>query len=160
MIVTIVAWQAKKFPPIYETALKYKDGSRLDVEVNAGIINYEGKKADLVFIRDITERKRTEEKLRKEEQRFRVLAEQSSDIIIFVNREGIVTYENPAIEKSLGVKPEKRIGVNLFDRIHPDDLKFATDAFNAFLLDTSSKNINSPIRQIRARHQDGSWRTF
>ncbi len=132
----------------------------LDVEVNAGIINYEGKKADLVFIRDITERKRTEEKLRTEEQRFRVLAEQSSDIIIFVNREGIVTYENPAIEKSLGFKPEKRIGVNLFDRIHPDDLKFATDAFKEFLLDTSSKNINAPIRQIRARHQDGSWRTF
>ena len=63
LIVTIVAWQAKKFTPIYETALKCKDGSRLDVEVNAGIINYEGKKADLVFIRDITERKRTEEKL-------------------------------------------------------------------------------------------------
>jgi two-component system NtrC family sensor kinase len=150
----------EKVPPIYETALKCKDGSRLDVEVNAGMINYKGEKADLVFIRDITERKRTAEKLRKEEQRFRVLAEQSSDIIVFVNREGIVTYENRAIEKSLGVTPEKRIGVNLFERIHPDDLKFATDAFNAFLLDTSSKNINAPIRHIRGRHQDGSWRTF
>ncbi|MBP1711131.1 MAG: putative histidine kinase, partial [Deltaproteobacteria bacterium] len=44
-------------PPVYETALKCKDGSRLDVEVNAGIVTYEGAKADLVFIRDITERK-------------------------------------------------------------------------------------------------------
>ena len=35
----------EKVPPIYETALKCKDGSRLDVEVNAGIINYKGKKA-------------------------------------------------------------------------------------------------------------------
>ena len=60
----------------------------------------------------------------------------------------------------MGIKPKKRLGVNLFERIHPDDLTFATEAFNAFLLDTSSKNINAPIRQIRARHQDGSWRTF
>jgi len=60
----------------------------------------------------------------------------------------------------LGFKPEERIGVNVFDRIHPDDLKFASNAFNTFILNTSSKDINSPVRQIRLRHQDGSWHTF
>jgi PAS domain S-box-containing protein len=47
-------------PTIYESALKYKDGSRIEVEINAGVISYNGKPADLVFFRDITERKRTE----------------------------------------------------------------------------------------------------
>ncbi len=107
-----------------------------------------------------TLQEQAEEKLRFEEQRFRTLAEQSSNIIVFVNREGIVTYENPAMEKLLGFKPEERIGVNVFDRIHPDDLKFANDAFNTFTLNTSSKDINTPIRQIRLRHHDGSWHTF
>jgi PAS domain S-box-containing protein len=51
--------------PVYETALKCKDGGRIDVEVNAGIVTYEGKKADLVFIRDISERKKAEEKLQQ-----------------------------------------------------------------------------------------------
>jgi len=37
---------------------------------------------------DVTERRQTEDKLRAEEQRFRTLAEQSSDIIILVNRSG------------------------------------------------------------------------
>ena len=60
----------------------------------------------------------------------------------------------------MGFKPEERIGVNVFDRIHPDDLKFASNAFNTFILNTSSKDINSPVRQIRLRHQDGSWHTF
>jgi len=64
------------------------------------------------------------------------------------------------VEKLLGFKPEERIGVNVFDRIHPDDLKFASNAFNTFILNTSSKDINSPVRQIRLRHQDGSWHTF
>ncbi len=51
--------------PIYETVLKRRDGSDLNVELNAGIITYQGKPADLVFVRDITERKRVEEALQK-----------------------------------------------------------------------------------------------
>jgi len=44
--------------PIYETILKRKDGNSVNAEVNAGIITYQGKPADLVFVRDITERKK------------------------------------------------------------------------------------------------------
>ena len=48
---------------IYETALRHKDGSRAEVELNAGLITFQGKPADLVFVRDISERKRLEEQL-------------------------------------------------------------------------------------------------
>ncbi|MCR4408127.1 MAG: GAF domain-containing protein, partial [Anaerolineae bacterium] len=48
---------------IYETALQHKDGSKVEVELNAGIIMFQGRPADLVFIRDISERKRLEEQL-------------------------------------------------------------------------------------------------
>src|SRR5271157_5051949 len=144
-----------------EIRLRHKDGSWRTFEaVGSNLVNKNVVEAIIVNYRDITERKRMEEKLRSEEQRFRALAEQSSDIIVFVNREGIVTYENPAVERSPGLKAEERIGVSLFERIHPDDLKFATDAFNAFTLNTSSEDMNAPVRQIRIRHKDGSWRTF
>ena len=123
-------------------------------------IVYKDDRAILGSFLDITERKKVEEKLRQEEQRFRAIAEQSSDIIIFVNQEGIITYGNPAVKRSLGLRTDGRIGISIFERIHPDDLKFASDAFNTFTLNTSSKDINSPVRQIRLRHQDGSWRTF
>jgi PAS domain S-box-containing protein len=112
------------------------------------------------IVRDITSRKRVEEELRREEQRFRALAELSSDIIVIVNREGFVTYENPAVERALGLKPGERIGVSIFDRIHPDDLKVASDTFNAFTSNKFSKDIYGPVRQIRLRHQDGNWHTF
>ena len=52
-------------PPIYETALKHKNGSRIDVEFNVGIITYDGKPAEFVFIQDITESKRAEAELRE-----------------------------------------------------------------------------------------------
>ncbi len=55
----------EKTPPVYETVLMRKDGSRFHAEVNAGIISYEGKPADLIFLRDINNRKKAEEALRE-----------------------------------------------------------------------------------------------
>ncbi len=50
----------EKVPPIYETIMVRKDGSNLNVELNAGISLYQGKKADQVFVRNITERKQAQ----------------------------------------------------------------------------------------------------
>jgi len=51
----------KKVTQIYETILKRKTGNKLFAELSAGIITYQGKPADLVIVRDITERKKMEE---------------------------------------------------------------------------------------------------
>jgi PAS domain S-box-containing protein len=45
---------------IYETVLKRRDGSDVNVELNAGVITYQQKPADLLIVRDTTERKRAE----------------------------------------------------------------------------------------------------
>lgn len=52
-------------PPIYETVLLRNDGTTVQAEINAGVISYKGKPADLIMVRDITEHKRAEEELRK-----------------------------------------------------------------------------------------------
>jgi diguanylate cyclase (GGDEF)-like protein/PAS domain S-box-containing protein len=106
---------------------------------------------------DITGRKKVEEKLHHEEQRFRALAEQSSDIIVLVNRKGIITYENRAIERILGYKIEERIGAGLFDLIHPDDLKFLIDIAIKLAKDKNAPGLRS---EVRLHHRDGSWRMF
>jgi PAS domain S-box-containing protein len=51
-------------PPSYELELVRKDGVVFNVEVNAGIVEYQNAPTDLVIIRDITERKRAEEEIR------------------------------------------------------------------------------------------------
>ncbi|MFA5054798.1 MAG: PAS domain S-box protein [Dehalococcoidia bacterium] len=108
-------------------------------------------------IRNTTERKRAEEKLRLEEQRFRALADQSSDIIVLVNQEGKIIYENSAIESVLGLKAEERIGASVFEHLHPDDLQIAADAFKKLSMDADAPVQRS---ELRLRHKDGSWRTF
>jgi len=54
-----------KSPPIYDSTLKNKAGEKIHIEINAGLIQYQGKLADLVYIRDISERKRAEEERQK-----------------------------------------------------------------------------------------------
>jgi PAS domain S-box-containing protein/putative nucleotidyltransferase with HDIG domain len=50
----------KRVPAIYETIMLRKDGSNINVELNAGLSQYRGQKADQVFVRDITERKQAQ----------------------------------------------------------------------------------------------------
>jgi PAS domain S-box-containing protein len=49
--------------PTYEAALRHKDGKKIPVEFSAGVITYEGRPAELVVIRDITDRKNFQERL-------------------------------------------------------------------------------------------------
>ncbi len=50
-------------PATTERALRHKDGRRIETEISGGVITYQNEPADLVIIRDITERKHAEEKL-------------------------------------------------------------------------------------------------
>ena len=49
-------------PPTYETVLLLKNGTTLHVELNAGVITFAGRPADLVIVRDISERRQAEER--------------------------------------------------------------------------------------------------
>lgn len=144
---------------ILELECRDREGSTFWIESTFSLIRDEqGSPVNLLGeSRDITERKLMEEKLRYEEQRFRALVEHSSDIIVVVNREGTVTYINPAVEQVLGFKPEERIGTQELEFTHPDDVSFLVESF-----DTLVKNSNAPIMQgeMRLHHRNGNWRTL
>jgi diguanylate cyclase (GGDEF)-like protein/PAS domain S-box-containing protein len=107
--------------------------------------------------RDITDRKLAEEKLHKEEQRFRALIEHSSDIIVVLDPQATITYINPAIEHFLGFKPEERIGKKGNELVHPDDINRLAESYILLITD-----INAPVQywEMRLRHKQGKWRTF
>ncbi len=56
---------------IFEAAVKRKDGTLVNVELNTGPITYEGKRANLVILRDVSDRRRTEEELGRTLERLR-----------------------------------------------------------------------------------------
>ncbi len=62
----------------FEYTHNKKDGSTIVVEVNSAIMEFEGKKAFLSIARDITERKRAEEELKKHRTRLEELVEEKA----------------------------------------------------------------------------------
>lgn len=110
----------------------------------------------LGIIRDITERKRIEEALKKSQEYFLTLTENSSDIIIIIDKKGTITYASPSIERFSGYKKEELIGKSGFDFIMPADLPRAIYDFGKAIL---TKEVIIP-NVFRVRHKDGSERIF
>jgi PAS domain S-box-containing protein len=96
---------------IYETALLHSDGSRVDVELNAGVITYGGRPADLVIIRDITERRKVQEALRQSEEHYSTLVRSLTDAV-FKLKGKVITWCNDRVEEIYGYKRDELIGKN------------------------------------------------
>jgi PAS domain S-box-containing protein/putative nucleotidyltransferase with HDIG domain len=56
---------------IFEAAVKRKDGTKISVELSTGPITYGGKRANLVILRDVSDRRRTEDELGRTLERLR-----------------------------------------------------------------------------------------
>lgn len=97
-----------------EHRLKRKDGSIIWVLARGRVTNCGGDSADRVLgsIMDITERKMAEEALRRSEERYRGIFENSADPIINIDTKGFVTEVNSAIEETFGYYAEEVIGKN------------------------------------------------
>jgi diguanylate cyclase (GGDEF)-like protein/PAS domain S-box-containing protein len=90
------------------------------------------------------------------EQRFRTLVQNSSDVFLILKPDGTVDYQSPAVERVLGYAPGDRLGRQIFELTHPEDLGFVR-AVIAELMQTAGA-----VRtiELRSRHADGSWRTL
>ncbi len=139
-----------------EIFLRQKNGNIRQMLFSASFVEIDQERYLLTFAHDITQRKQAEEKLRREEQQFRALAEQTPDMIVLINRDIIVTYVNPAVERFLGRKKEEIIGSYLFNYPHPDDLDLVVDIFTTFFKDT---NPNVQRAELRLCDKDGVWHT-
>jgi two-component system cell cycle sensor histidine kinase/response regulator CckA len=113
--------EGKKAPSIYEIELIRKDGTTVPVELNAIHIEFRGKPTDLAFVRDITERRLSEEALRVSEERFRILVEESPFGVSIIGEDGRYKYLNPRFVEIFGYDLEDTPdGRQWFRKVFPD----------------------------------------
>ncbi len=98
-----------------EVCFQLPSGRRVEAYINSFLvqpIDSSDEPGLALVMRDETQRKRATEALRRSEETFRALAENSLDIIFRLDQEETVLYVNPAVE-AIGLLPEKVIGRSL-----------------------------------------------
>ncbi|MCZ7626658.1 MAG: PAS domain S-box protein [Candidatus Methylomirabilis sp.] len=92
--------------PLLEEQYVRLDGTVIDVEVAATPLFYKGEQAIQVVVRDITERRRAQEALRK----LSGAVEQAAYSVVITDREGVIEYVNPGFEQLTGYSRDEAIG--------------------------------------------------
>lgn len=111
---------------VYEVDCITKDGKRLTLEVSSGTI-YQGNTPIAIqgIARDVTERKQTEEALRRSEEQYRELFENANDLIYTHDLMGNFTSLNRAGELITGYTRDEAIKTNISEIVAPDFLEAA-----------------------------------
>src|SRR5262249_41354840 len=123
-------------------------------------ITFEGKRARLVLCNDVTERKITEDRHRKAEEkilasevRFRSLIEKNNDMMMLTSAQGKIHYVSPSIINVLGFSADELLKSSVSDLLHPDDLIGVLEQIQA-IVELPGKSF---YRQKRMRHKNGDY---
>lgn len=136
-----------------ERRMRCKDGREVYVELSATVMP-DGRM--LAILRDITERRRSEEALRRSEASFRRLIERSPGLIA-VHRNGQFVYANEATARALGYdRPEDLVGKSGLEMVHPDDRELVL----ARLRHQADTGESVPIAEERYFRRDGTVAVF
>lgn len=99
--------------------------------------------------------KRTEQRLRRSEERFRLITENAADLIVVVDGTGRPQYLSPSVVHSLGYAAEELHRGSLFSLIHPEDRASTVDALKSALRQSTDQ-----VLEYRLQHKLGHWRKF
>ncbi|HUT69120.1 MAG TPA: PAS domain S-box protein [Desulfatiglandales bacterium] len=104
-----------------ESYHRTKDGTIFPVEITVNYVKFGGREYNCAFARDITERKRAEEVLHREKEKFRVLVEESPFGVSMLDEDGHYQYINPKFVDIFGYTLEDTpTGREWFKKAFPD----------------------------------------
>jgi two-component system, cell cycle sensor histidine kinase and response regulator CckA len=132
----------------------HKEGHEVPLEISFGEMRRGSQRLFTGVIRDITDRKQSEDRLRQSEQRFRALIENSSDAIALIDANGTILYASSSTTRVLDYSPEEVVNRSALDMIHPDDRQRARQMLTSLVQQPGA----SLSIEFRVRHKDGSWR--
>ncbi|MGA2404165.1 MAG: PAS domain S-box protein, partial [Syntrophobacteraceae bacterium] len=148
---------ARGYSDEYEKEYIRKDGTAFPISIRVWLMkNEQGQPVEVWgIVRDITEHKRTEEELRKSEERYRAFIVATAQVVWITNAGGEVVVDLPAWRELTGQSEEAIQGWGWIEAVHSDDRERAAQAW------IKAIEAKSPYEnEFRVRKYDGSYRLF
>lgn len=135
---------------------KHKSGDWRWLKVTGGVILND--KGEPIYFRsnktDITDKKITEDKLKKQEEQYKLVSENSGDVIALHDLDGNFTFVSPSCYRLAGLTVEETMSMTgIYDLIHPDDLDKVESAY----LDTIKNQRKDTTTSYRLKKKDGEY---
>jgi len=142
-----------------EYRVNHKDGSVKWHASNGSIIKVKDRYTYIGVARDISEKKLADNALRESEEKFRLLADNMSDIVWIMDMQFRRTYVSPSVETILGFTPEESMQQALDETVTPDSVNDVIEVFRKELENVPSGPINEAhtVRvELEYYHKNGS----
>jgi PAS domain S-box-containing protein len=128
-----------------------KEGQLLECLLHGELVTIGGKRRILSIMQDISELRWAERALRESEAGFRLMAENSTDMISRHAPDGTYLYASPACRRILGYEPEELLGHSAYEWVHPEDFGTVRQSHARIF---ASPEVSAVT--FRARRKDGS----
>jgi PAS domain S-box-containing protein len=156
-------FQGKLYPSIAEEGffylndfmMKRKDGTLFPSEHTVVPLNNErGERIGWTsVVRDVTGQKQMEKSIRESNERYRLLAENVSDVIFIRDMNLQFTYISPSVEKMTGYSVEEAMGLTMEETYTPRSIELAMEAFSEELI--KEKDGQSDPSRVRTIEMEG-----
>ncbi len=104
-----------------KTEIVHKDGYTKNIEFSSSVVQSGGRPAEMGIIQDISNLRGLEGKLKKAEEKYRLLVDNLNEIVFMLDPDGKLTFISPAITQQFGFPAEEIVGKPFADLVHPDD---------------------------------------
>ncbi|HYK55152.1 MAG TPA: PAS domain S-box protein, partial [Flavisolibacter sp.] len=138
-----------------EVAYQEKDGEKKYIlNTISLVVDETGEKIGILTLgRDITDRKKAEQKLRQSEAFYRTMIADSLDGVLLMNEHGKISFCSPSVKHVLGYEAEEVEGRNGFEFVHPEDVNWAFQSFQKEV----EERPEIKFITIRLLHKNGQW---
>ena len=144
-----INWQGTEL-----TALR-KNGQEFPVEVSFGELTRDGRKVFTGFIRDISERRQAEDKLRASERTLRELTETIPQMLWSAEADGAIDYCNQRVLDYTGLSVGQVRGSGWMKTVHQDDIEKMAEAWTGAV--STGEPFQYEFRCLRAGDQSYRW---
>jgi len=118
----------------YDIKILDTKGNEIVVRLSSVPIDLDGKKAIQVFLSDMTQRKKMEEAIRRNEVQYQSLIKYNPDAVFGVDLEGNFTIINESCTRITGYSEEEFLRMSFHSIVVEEDLEKAMDSFEKTLL--------------------------